>query len=607
MNPAASGSHAGIVTSRTHSLWRLRTYVRPYRWQLMAMTAAAMLASVAQIAVPLLTKRIVDGPIAHGQRGEVLPLGLLALLFGVAEAVLVFLRRWGSQNSSLGVETDIRRDLYRHLQRLPIAFHDRWQSGQLLSRATSDLSTIRRFIGFGLVFLVVNAATFVLVAAMLIVVYPLLGILVAVSAIPLMWVLLKLERRYKVQARRVQDQQGEIATAVEESAQGIRVVKAFGRRQLVYDRFDHQATRLQRDAVAKVHTLALLWAIAELHPQIVLAVIVLVGSIAVAHGVLTLGTMIAFVSLFLLLIWPIESMGYLLANAQEALSAADRFYELLDAPVTISDTDGAIAPVSPAGRVVFENVGFCYPDSTTKVLHDVNLAIEPGETVALVGAVGTGKSTLTGLVTRLYDVTSGRITIDGVDIRDMPMATLRTIVATAFEEPILFSASARENLTLGRPDATDDEVRQALEIAQAEFVDDLPWGLDTRLGEQGLTLSGGQRQRVALARAIVGHPRVLVLDDPLSALDVATEALVEEALRRVLAGTTGLVVAHRPSTVLLADRAALLSGGTIVATGTHHELLETVPAYRAILSQEVGSDIDPGVDSGVDSDVGVAR
>ncbi len=572
--------------SKLSSLWRLRTYVRPYLGHLLLMTVAAMLATGAQIAVPLLTRQIIDGPIRHGNRGAIIPLGLLALLFGTAEAVLVFIRRWTTQGSSLGLETDVRRDLYHHLQRLPVAFHDRWQSGQLLSRATTDLSTVRRFIGFGLVFLVVNFATFIVVSVMLIVVYPPLGVLVTLCALPLAWVSLRFERRYKKQARRVQDQQGEMATSVEESALGIRVIKSFGRRHLVFGKYDDQARDMRDFSMDKVHTLAVIWAVIEAHPQLVLALVVLVGSLAVAHGALTLGTLVAFVALFLLLLWPIESMGYLLATAQETISATDRIFEVFDTPPTILDRPGASALTQAEGRVRFDGVGFSYPDSDVPVLHDIDLVIEPGETVALVGATGTGKTTLTALVPRLYDVTAGAITLDGRDIRDLPVANLRTLVATAFEDPTLFSASARENLTLGYPDATDDQVAEALEVAQAEFVYDLPWGLATRLGEQGLTLSGGQRQRLALARAIIGHPRVLVLDDPLSALDVHTESLVEEALRRVLADSTALVVAHRASTVLLADRVALLEGGTITAVGTHHDMLEKVPAYRAILSQD---------------------
>jgi ATP-binding cassette, subfamily B, bacterial len=312
----------------------------------------------------------------------------------------------------------------------------------------------------------------------------------------------------------------------------------------------------------------------------------------VRGGVLSLGTLIAYLGLFQLSVWPVESMGWLLANAQEAASAAERVYEVLDSEVTILDPPEPVElpPATRGRRLVFEHVVFRYPGSDTTVLDGVDLVVEPGETVALVGATGCGKTTLTALVPRLYDVTEGRVAIDGVDIRELRLDDLRRHVSCAFEEPTLFSASVRENVLLGRPDATEDDLTEALRVAQADFAYDLPWGLDTRVGEQGMTLSGGQRQRLALARAVLGRPPVLVLDDPLSALDVHTESLVEAALREVLSGTTALVVAHRPSTVLLADRVALLAGGRIAAFGTHHELLETVPAYRDILSQT--SDLD---------------
>jgi len=493
--------------------------------------------------------------------------------------------------SALGIETDLRDHLYAHLQRLPVTFHDRWQSGQLLSRATGDLATIRRFLGFGFVFLVVNATVLVVVEVLLLLTYWPLGLLVALSGLPLTIGSLHFERRYAVQARRVQDLQGELATTAEESAGGIRAIKSFGRRRLKLAEFTEAARTLRAAELSKIRVLALFWALIEVHPQLVLSVIVLFGAVAVAHGALTLGTLVAFVSLFLLLVWPIESLGWILAQAQEADTAAERIYEVLDTPPTVTDRPG-VRPVSISeGRLRFERVGFHYPGSARPVLQDVELEIAPGETVALVGATGSGKTTVTALVPRLYDATDGRVTIDGTDVRDLPLGQLRTLVATAFEDPTLFSASVRENLTLGRAAASDEEVAEAVRVAQAEFVYDLPWGLDTRIGEQGLSLSGGQRQRLALARAVLGRPRLLVLDDPLSALDVHTEALVEQALRRVLARTTALVVAHRPSTVLLADRVALLAGGTIAAVGTHSELLATVPEYRALLAQE--SDLQP--------------
>jgi ATP-binding cassette subfamily B protein len=572
---------------RLSALLRLWPFARPYRG-LMALTfSAALLATLAQLAVPLLTAAVVDGPIADGDRAGLIPLLALALVFGVAEAGLFFLRRWAMNRSCLRIERDLRDTLYQRLQRLPVAFHDRWASGQLLSRATTDVSTVRRFVGFAAVFLAVNLITCVVVLTLLLVTYWPLGLAVLLTTVPLSALALRWERRYNIQSRLVQDERGELTTDVEEAVQGIRVVKSLGRSRLVFDRYDAKATRLRRLELDKVRTLALLWCVFEFHPQVTLAVILVGGAVAVNTGALTVGGLVGFVALFTVLLWPILSLGFLFAFAQETASACDRIGELLDAPITVADRPGTVpADLGSPARLRFEDVGFRYAGSTSPVLDGLDLDIAPGETVALVGATGSGKTTLTALVGRLFDVTAGRVTLDGVDVRDLPLTQLRSVVATAFEDATLFSMSVRENLTLGRPEATDADVEEALQVARAGFVHELPWGLATRIGEQGLSLSGGQRQRLALARAVLGRPSVLVLDDPLSALDVHTEALVERALRDVLAATTALVVAHRPSTVLLADRVALLAGGRIAALGTHSELLAEVPAYRDLLAQD---------------------
>ncbi|MGH6654284.1 MAG: ABC transporter ATP-binding protein [Actinocrinis sp.] len=606
------------------SLWRLRSYVKPYRWQMLLMFAVALGGTLVGVAVPLLTKAVVDGPLQKGDRDALWLLGFYALLFGLAEAVLILARRLTLANSALGIEKDLRDELYAHLQRLDVGFHDSWQSGQLVARMTSDISAIRRFLGFALIFLVVNTVTFGVVGVLLIVIHPLLGGLVVAFSLPLSYVIFKYERVYRTQIRAVQDQQGEVATDVEESALGIRAVKAFGRAEFLTQRYLGKSVKLRRLQLTQIKTLAEIWALIIAEPQVVLGLVVLGGGAAVANGSLTLGTLVAFISLYLLLVWPIESMGWLLAASQEANTAAERVFEVLDSEPQIrtphaatghtgtphpraeytGDTapgDAATAdkpsadPSTGVARLALDHVSFSYPvamgrNAGAPILTDVTLHLAPGETVALVGPTGCGKTTLTALVPRLYDVTGGRVLIDGVDVRDLALTELRAKVACAFEDPTLFSASVRENLVLGRPDADGAQVEEALRIAQAEFVHDLPWGLDTRVGEQGLSLSGGQRQRLALARAVLGRPPVLGLDDPLSALDVHTEGLVERALRAVLAETTGLVVAHRASTVLLADRVALLGphpdgGHTVAALGTHHELLQTEPAYRDLLSQ----------------------
>jgi ATP-binding cassette subfamily B protein len=564
----------------------MRSYVRPYAFRLVIMVLAALTGVGASIVVPLVTRRVVDGPIAHGDRSGLLPLAVLALALGVVEAVLVWVRRWVQNTATLGIEKRMRDDLYTHLQSLPPSFHDRWGSGQLLSRATSDLSAIRRFTGFGLVFLIVNVATFITIITLLVRMDPLLGVVVAVCLLPVIPLCTRFERRYRSVSRRVQDQTGDLATQVEEGATGLRVIKAFGRRELVARRFDTAAVHLRETSLAQARLRAGFVAFLDLIPNAALVLVLLLGAIAVGTGRLTLGGLVAFITLVLQLVWPVESLGFILAAAQEAATAAQRVYEVYDTVPGIRDAPGATTLTAPRGHVRLEGVGFQHPGSDEPVLADVDLDVRPGETLAIVGASGSGKTTLAMLVPRLADVTAGRVTIDGHDVRDLTLESVRSAVATAFEEPILFSASVRENVTLGRPDATDAEVEQALELAQAQFVHELPWGLDTRVGEQGMSLSGGQRQRLALARAVVGRPAVLVLDDPLSALDVETEHLVEQALARVLSTTTAVVVVHRPSTVALADRVALLHDGRVLAVGTHSHLMATVPEYADVLGQE---------------------
>lgn len=548
------------------------------------MFVTAMLGVGVSLTVPLVTRAIIDGPVTRRELSLLVPLALLALGLSISEVLLVWARRWAQSRTVSDLEATLRQDLYIRLQSLPMEFHTRWQSGQLLSRVTTDLSIIRRFMGFGLLFLVMNILQLAVVTILLLQLYWPLGLVVLVAAVPIVMVSLKFEKKYLRISRKVQDQQGDLATSIEESALGFRVIKAFGRRPYVQQQFDEEATTLYDTEVAKVRLASRFWSFLGVIPNLTLVIVLLLGALAVGREAITLGTLVAFITLMLSLVWPVTSLGAILAMAQESMTAADRISEILDTYSVIQS--GPEELPNARGHLRFEHVGFRFSDDSTEVLHDINLDLTPGTTLALVGATGSGKTTLTALVPRLYDVTAGRITIDGHDIRDLSLVSLRTAVASAFDDPTLFSMSVRENLTLGRPDASEAEVQQALDVAQAQFANDLPWGLETRVGEQGMSLSGGQRQRLALARAVLAKPAVLVLDDTLSALDVHTEALVEEALRNVLSETTGIVVAHRASTVMLADQVALLQNGTVTHVGTHHELLTTVPAYRHLLAAE---------------------
>jgi ATP-binding cassette subfamily B protein len=581
VNRAAVRRDPGAI----ETLLRLRRWTRPHRRTIAFMIVTACGAMLAQALVPLVAGRIVDGPIAEHDTAGIWPLAGVALIFGIAEAVLFFARRYAMASAALGLESDARQELFAHLQRLPVAFHDRWPSGQLLSRATTDLSTIRRFVGFGFVFLIANSITAVVVVILLVHLQPILGLFVLLGMAPLLVLTRKFELRYSRDARRAQDLTGDLATSVEESALGIRVIKSYGRRPQMLASFTRDASVLRGAELTKVRTLAGFWALLEGLPQLLLAGVAGGGVLAAAHGTLTSGQLVAFLTLYLRLIWPMIALGWLLALTQEAASAARRIFEVLDEQPSIVDRPSPISLRSEQRGLEFHEVRFRYPDADYDVLRGVDLTIRDGETMALVGATGSGKTTLLELVPRLYDVTAGAISIGGCDIRDLRLDELRATVATAFEDATLFSASVRENVTLGRPDASEASLAEALDIAQAGFVHQLPFGLDTRIGEQGMSLSGGQRQRLALARAVLGRPRVLVLDDPLSALDVQTEAQVQSALRNVLSRTTALVVAHRPSTVLLADRVAMLVDGRIDVVGSHTELLAAEPRYRALLAQ----------------------
>ncbi|MFG3126321.1 ABC transporter ATP-binding protein [Streptomyces tendae] len=602
--------------STVRALLRLWPYVRPVRARLGTAAVIAILASCVGLVIPLVLKWMVDGPVADRDPAGVWLGALYLLLLGLAEALLFGFRRWLVARPLAGVEAGMRADLYRHLQRLPVAFHDRWASGQLLSRGTTDLMLLRMFLAFPLTFLLVNGVTILVGVGIMLVQDWTLGLVILGPAIPVMITCGIFEKKYSAVARRAQDQVGDLTTVVEESVLGIRIIKGFGRHRSQARAFHELSHTLRGTELRKARLLAAIWAVIVTLPEVAIGAALVVGAVQVADGALSAGTLVAFLSTALALRWPVESIGFLLAMSQEAATATDRYFEVMDAEVESPGGVGAPASVpgggergpaepgaaaptraAPAARLPaaagadglrFEHVRFRYPDAapdSPPLLTDVDLHVRSGESMALVGATGSGKTTLTALVPRLHEVTEGRITLDGEDITALSREELRSMVAVAFEEPTLFSATVGENVLMGAgAGAGDEELDRALAVAQADFAHALPEGTGTQVGEQGLSLSGGQRQRLALARAVVGRPRFLVLDDPLSALDVHTEAAVEAALRQVLADTTALIVAHRPSTVLLADRVALLSEGRIAAVGTHHELLRTSPEYAHLMS-----------------------
>ena len=568
------------------ALRRYLPYLRPYIGLVIVFGLSQLGSLAAAATIPKVIQLIIDGPIAHHRLDQLVPMAAFLVVIGLLEFVFIFLRRNYSGVASLRMETDLRDDFYAHLQGLQVAFHDNWQSGQLLSRAIADIGTVRRFVSFGLIWFLQTIVTFVLVFALMLALDWQLALVVVVCMVPIAYFSNKFHDKYKVIARRLQDQQGDLTTIIEEMATGVRIIKAFGRMPLMQKRFEAQGRLLRATSLQGIKARSELWTQLNFLPNLSLVAVLLLGGINVVQGRLTIGGLVAFMNYVFMLVWPMDAIGWVLSMSEECQTASERLNEVLDSRPEIADRPDARPLEHCRGRVEFRNVGFKYPSSNEWVLRHLNLVIEPGETVGLVGRTGSGKTSLAYLLPRLYDVAEGEVLLDGIDVRDLHLRSLRGHIGVAFEDPILFSASVHENLIMGRAVTSDEELKRAIEVARADFVWDLPWGLETRVGEQGYTLSGGQRQRLALARAVLGRPQVLVLDDPLSSVDVHTEAVIEASLASVLEGVTALLVVHRPSTLALAQRVALIDGGTIVATGTHTELMTSNELYRALLSQE---------------------
>jgi ATP-binding cassette subfamily B protein len=496
--------------------------------------------------------------------------------------VLSVARRLVAGRVSLGVELDLRNRLYAHLQTLELGFFAGQQTGQLMSRSTVDLASVRFFLGYGLVFIAQSALTIVLASIAMFALQPGLA---ALALIPVPFVVLIAARYGRISRpalTEVQQRIAELTADVEENVSGVRVVKAFAAEERQLDRFRGSVARVFDQSMIATRLRAFYNPFIGFLPNLGLAVVLLVGGRQVINGSLTLGDFTAFYAYLLMLIAPMRQLGIALGMAQRATASGTRIFELLDRePLLVAAPDAQPLPPG-AGRVELDHVSFAY-DGAGPALQDIDLVVDGGTTVALVGATGSGKSTLVQLLGRLYDPVSGSVRIDGADVRDVDLRSLRSEIAVVDDDPFLFSATVHDNIAYGRPEATREEVERAAERAQASaFVEALPDGYDTRVGERGLTLSGGQRQRIAIARALLADPRILVLDDATSSVDASTEQAIKEALREVMAGRTTFVIAHRLSTIALADEIVVLEGGRIAARGTHAELLEQSELYAEI-------------------------
>jgi ATP-binding cassette subfamily B protein len=566
------------------TFWRLLSFLRPYRAGAVWSIVLAGLAMAATVAIPYLTGVAVNAVTAHDRGKLELAAGLVAAA-ALVRLVLSVARRLVAGRVSLGVEYDLRNRVYAHLQSLELGYFAGQQTGQLMSRATVDLASVRFFLGYGLVFIAQSGLTIIMAAVAMLVLNPALGAL-ALSPVPfVVWVAFRYGHFSRPALQEVQQRIAELTADVEENVSGVRVVKAFAAEERQLGRFRGSVGRVFDQSMIATRLRAFYNPLIGFLPNLGLAIILLAGGRAVVNGSLTLGEFTAFYAYMLMLIGPMRQLGVALGMAQRAVASGMRLFELLDTEPKLTAPAGAPPLPAGRGRVELEGVSFAYA-SGAPALRDIDLDVGAGTTVALVGATGSGKTTLVQLLPRLYDPTAGVVRIDGADLREVDLVSLRRQIAVVDDNPFLFSDTVHNNIAYARPEASREEVERAAERAQAaEFIAELPEGYDTRVGERGLTLSGGQRQRLAIARAFLADPRILILDDATSSVDASTEQAIKIALREVMRDRTTFVIAHRLSTIALADDIVVLEDGEIVARGTHAELLEESELYAEIAAK----------------------
>ena len=568
--------------SYRRTFWRLLGFLKPYKWSLVVSIALAIASQAAAVAIAFITGSGLEHALHAGDRGTIWKYGLAILAFGLIRSLLMMGRRLISGRQALGVEFDMRNGMYAKLQRLSFRFYDRHQTGQLMSRATVDLQAVRFFLGYGLIFFFQHVTTIIGVTVVMFVVDWRLA-LAATAITPLIVIV---AYRYSSIShpvlRDVQQKMADVATVAEESIVGVHVVKSFAQERNRSGQFAGRSEAVFGRSVDANRQRALYVPLLSFLPLVAQAVVLLYGGRMVVHGQLNFGQFIAFNVLVVMLVMPLRMLGMWIGQAQRATASGERIFEVMDEPEDVADAPDAANLPPGAGRVCFEGISFGY-DEQRPVLQGIDLDVEPGKTVALIGHTGSGKTTLASLVPRFYDVTHGRITIDGADIRGVKLHSLRREIGIVAQDPFLFSATVRENIAFGRPDASQEEIEEAARLAQAaEFIDDLPDGYDTVVGERGITLSGGQRQRIAIARALLVDPRILILDDATASVDATTEARIRLGLREAMKGRTTIIIAHRLSTLALADELVVLDRGRLAARGAHEELLERSPVYREI-------------------------